>query len=660
MRARWGWWSRGWLAVAAGVLVGLALPAPASAHAYLVRSAPADGSVLDRAPEVLTLSFTENVELASTTVDIIDGDGRHWASRSIVERRVETADGATTVAGAEQPVEVVVGLPVLPMNTYHVSWRTLSSDDLHLTSGTLVFGVQREVSGAGGVPGPAGPGPRESTLRAVSLTGFAVLFGGAALALITEAQSRGRRRRADSDPAAVVADPDPADGTGTRPSLTPRLLAIALFGGVVALVAVPVQLLVQVSAGGGQWRRLFAEQASSGRWLAREAGLAAMVAVMAWVARRWRTQGAPDGVAARVVVALGGAGALATAVGTALLGHTTSGGSGAVLTAVAGTVHVLAAGGWAGSVIAAGITLVPVLRAEPGRAAQIRALLRAFTVVALACVTALVVTGLVLAAAQVSTVDSLLLSPYGLLLLAKVGAVAAAGLLGLRTSRRLHRAAGEISARRLVAEAVVLVGVLALAGTLAAAGPAKGPRFPVASSIATVPEVSGQASDIIDALTVRPNRPGHNLINISVDNTRRPAPGPITGVSLSLTGPDGTARVHPVTRTADGWSVATDDIRTPGAWRIGVTVMRDGLAPVTDTHTWVVAPAGAVADPVVSAAPVGPALDVAAVVVALAAAAGLVLAIRRRRLGSALVSRSNPGLTTGAEQCEEALTDAHA
>src|SRR5689334_13243625 len=129
-----------------GVVIALLLPpAPASAHAYLVRSAPGDGSVLDRSPEALTLSFTESVEREATHVDIVDGDGRRFAPTSIVVHGGDT----------ESPSEVVVGLPSLPPNTYHITWRTLSSDDLHATTGNLVRGVQRAVAAAKVPSGPA-------------------------------------------------------------------------------------------------------------------------------------------------------------------------------------------------------------------------------------------------------------------------------------------------------------------------------------------------------------------------------------------------------------------------------------------------------------------------------------------------------------------------
>ncbi|MET7971292.1 hypothetical protein [Micromonospora sp. NPDC005305] len=107
-------------------------------------------------------------------------------------------------------------------------------------------------------------------------------------------------------------------------------------------------------------------------------------------------------------------------------------------------------------------------------------------------------------------------------------------------------------------------------------------------------------------------------------------------MSLLLGGPNGERAVHPVTRTADGWVVAVDDIRTPGTWRVGVTVLRDGLPPVTDTHLWPVPDGDSTATPVrVSAAPLRPALDRSALAFGVAAVVGVVIVAgwwwRRRR-----------------------------
>jgi copper transport protein len=421
-------------------------------------------------------------------------------------------------------------------------------------------------------------------------------------------------------------------GAAIDPTLARRLLRIAAAGGAVAVVAAPVQLVVQVSGGGFGWSRLLWQQAASPRWLMREFGLVLLLA-MVLAARRGLPGafgrpafgrpafgrpdfGRPDfgrPAFVRSVVTAGAAGAVLAAAGTAMLGHPQPG----PLATLIGGLHVLAAGGWAGSVLAVAVALVPLLRREPDRVPAVRAVLRGFAVLAAGCLGTLTVTGLLLTGAQVATVDAALTTPYGLLLLSKVALVALAGVLGLGTFRRLRRAADQPPTRRLIAEAAVLAAVLVLAGALAAAGPARGPRFPT-TRITAVPQVTGQVADLVDTVTVRPNRPGRNIVSITVDDTRRPAPAPVTGVSLMLRGPDGTQAVYPVTRGPDGWTVAVDTIRSPGDWTVSVTVLRDGLPPATSAHRWPVLPAtqteGAV---LVSSAPLQPAVSWLALLLAL-------------------------------------------
>ena len=324
-------------------------------------------------------------------------------------------------------------------------------------------------------------------------------------------------------------------------------------GGILAVAAIPVQLLVQTSSGSGKF---LVQQATSGRWLMRELGLAALLAAVLWARR-----GLPHRVAP-VAIGLGAVGAVLTATGTALLGHPAGS---PLTTALVGTVHVLAAGGWAGSLVAGVAALIPVLRTDPE---QVRPLLRAFAALAAGCLALLTVTGLLMVGVQVSTVDALLTSPYGLLLLGKVSAVLVAGLFGLRTYRRLRRSV-PVPRRGLIAEAVVLVLVLVLAGALAAAGPAKGPRFPVTTRVTTEPQVSGQAADLVDTVQIRPNRPGRNVVTITIADTRRPAPAPVSGVSVQLVGPDGTRRVHPspVPPMAGRWRSTTSVRPATGGYR---------------------------------------------------------------------------------------------
>ncbi|GAA2655425.1 copper resistance CopC/CopD family protein [Paractinoplanes durhamensis] len=562
------------LAALAGVLGALAGPTgPASAHAYLTNSSPADGTVLASAPDMIVLSFTEQVELRATHIDLADGSNRHYVPTSLTMRRPDGED-----ADSEAPADIVVGLPRLPADVYHLTWRTLSSDDLHITSGNLVFGVQHQVGPAAGPPGPAGPAPVETVLRTAGLLGLLVLLGGSALAGLA----------------------------GRAAGLRRRLLRVAVAGGVLALVAAPALLITQVYAGTGGLP--LAEL--SPRWIGYELGLAVLLAAVLMARTR-----------SRPAVAVGVAAALSTAYSGALLGHTASG-SATVM--AASVIHVLAAGGWAGSVLAAVLAL-----ALPGttRSADAGLLLRAFGKLAAVCVTLLAVTGLLMAGHVVATVGALLTSPYGGLLVAKLILAAGAGLLGLRTAGRLRSHRG-VPAWGLIGEGIALLGVLALAAALASAGPARGPRYE-SVAVATTPQVSGQVADLVDAVVIRPNRPGRNVLSVTLNETRRPALAPIGGVSVVLLAPDGREVVRPVTRTGDGlWTVTTDDIDTPGTWHVSVTVLRPGLPAATDVHTWGVAGGP---PPVAPAVPLEPVTTVLAVLVALGAMTGAVLLTRRRR-----------------------------
>ena len=75
---------------------------------------------------------------------------------------------------------------------YRLAWRSLSADDLHVTSGVVVFGVQRDASGATGQVDDPLPGTLEVLLRWAQLAGAALAAGATALSL------RRRERRQPS------------------------------------------------------------------------------------------------------------------------------------------------------------------------------------------------------------------------------------------------------------------------------------------------------------------------------------------------------------------------------------------------------------------------------------------------------------------------------
>ena len=91
-RVRW----RGWLGLLASALVGVALAlapaAPASAHASLVRTDPAEGQVLAESPRVARLTFDETVSAQAGGVQMYDARGDAVESKASARDNVLTVD----------------------------------------------------------------------------------------------------------------------------------------------------------------------------------------------------------------------------------------------------------------------------------------------------------------------------------------------------------------------------------------------------------------------------------------------------------------------------------------------------------------------------------------------------------------------------------------
>lgn len=115
-------------AALAALLVLLALPLAAGAHAVLVKSSPARRAVLALPPPRVELTFNERLEPAYSTVSVWTAD------------KVRVDDGKVIV-GPEDPRRLSVGLAPLKQGTYSVKFRVLSVDG-HLVEGTFPFEVR--------------------------------------------------------------------------------------------------------------------------------------------------------------------------------------------------------------------------------------------------------------------------------------------------------------------------------------------------------------------------------------------------------------------------------------------------------------------------------------------------------------------------------------
>lgn len=564
--------------VALGVV--LAGASPAAAHAYLVGSNPADGDRFAETPRELRLDFSEHVVLTATRIEVRTAEG---APVAVGQVRLETADAGDT----EEPATVVVALPDLRADAYRVSWETLSSDDLHRTSGLIVFGVGRSVAPAASAGSTLRP--EEALLRGALLVCLGASMGG----LVAQ---RVLRRSL----------------TGSSSTAAHRVVTRIALAGASAAPVLAIGLLVGqlVASGSGPGAVLLG--AYGVRWAVRFVGLLLLCAAW-WSARSRVVRSGP---------ALVGVGLVS--VGTALLGHHGPGGDDLVRV-VAGSAHVAAALGWAGALgcLATATLVGPAARRVP----DVLATLHAFGPAAGACLSVAVVTGVYLSSDVVISLDAALMTTYGRTLLLKVLLVAAAAALGLRHHLRLRGPHDLDPPRRSVlAEAGLLLAVAALTGLLASTATATDPAFarPDAPSVG---EASRQAADLQLTAGLSPNRRGPALAVVDVFDTRRPAPAPVVGVDVRL----GRGTPAAAQRLADGHWSAPVSIDAAGPTTITVTVLRAGISPTTVHFAWTVPGRHATRAVVVSQAPVRALLQWVAAALAVALAAGWTAAGHRSR-----------------------------
>lgn len=369
------------LALLCGWLVaGVVTAGPASAHAALVSSTPADGARLDSSPRRIDLQFTEHVTIGPGYARVLDSGGHP----------VDT--GAPAVHGD------VVSIPLrqkLATGGYVVTYRIISADS-HPVSGAYAFAV-----GNGPLLSAQAIRPTTSTdpgIAALLPVSRWIGFAGLSLAL--------------GIPAFALAC-WPA-GWGSR-----RLRLLATRGALAVTVGAVLEFLLQgpYTAGSGLGSlvdpALLATTAGSApgaAMLIRAVLGLAMVPLLGAAFSR----GTPPQWAAAVGAILG----LGLVVSTAAVGHAVAGPW--VWGALPSTaVHVAAMTVWLGGLVG---LLGAVLRRDAA-VADVAAAVPRFSRLAFGAVSALVVTGVVQTVREVPTPGALFTTEYGQLLVAKICAV---------------------------------------------------------------------------------------------------------------------------------------------------------------------------------------------------------------------------------------------
>ena len=106
----------------------LALAGPAWGHAFLERAEPRVGSRVKSAPTQVRVWFTQNLEPAFSTLEVLN-------------QRGERVDQGVTQPDPGNPAALKIALKPIGTGTYRVKWRVLSVDT-HVTEGDFTFKVR--------------------------------------------------------------------------------------------------------------------------------------------------------------------------------------------------------------------------------------------------------------------------------------------------------------------------------------------------------------------------------------------------------------------------------------------------------------------------------------------------------------------------------------
>lgn len=358
------WWP---LAVPLALLAVL-LAAPVLGHATLQSSSPMQGAHLERAPDRVSVTLTEPVDVGGSSLHVLDSD----------RRRVDLGDQVVTAGG--NPT-ISVGLPAnLPEGAYRMVWTALSRTDGHTTSGSVGFAI-------GSHEAPAGTSDPELSVqsalaRFLAYAGFSLAFGAAGFLLWMSPVG--------------------------YPASTARM---ALLVGATLHAAGTVLFLAHTASGAGL---ALGEVGRTG--VGQVLLLRTALAAAAWVlALLWTIRPVQAGPSVVTLLLLG------SALGSARLGHAFTHGYAATALDL---LHLVAAATWVG-----GLALLLFYIWQAGRGPvtmdELRALGIRFGTLAMVAVTVLVATGLITSFAILGRsllADPLhtLASPYGGLLMAKV------------------------------------------------------------------------------------------------------------------------------------------------------------------------------------------------------------------------------------------------
>ncbi|MGE0057699.1 MAG: CopD family protein [Dehalococcoidia bacterium] len=557
------------------------------AHANLARSEPAANSVVPTSPAQVVMEFTEPPDLHFSSWVIYDATASQVATGPF-----QSLNGSDTT--------LFFVPPQLANGTFTVAYRVLSTVDGHVSQSTLSFSVGAPSTGvAPTVPtdafGSSGP-PKALSVFSRWLTFISMTMAVGVVVFVPAVLIPGLVRR-------------PLE-SGAVEAL--RAVIGRFFVATIVLLAVAAVLALLMQA----WRNtgsfgdgisnlgnILTDSRFGHTWIAR-AFLIAGLAELALISRsglRLDARALPTWGLLAVV-------ALAIPVTQSLNSHAAAGADFTVLATAADWLHMVGAGAWIGGLVVL-VMLLSVIRAalaEGERGRLLATLIPRFSAVAIAAVSAIVVTGVFQWALRIGNIDDTLNSGYGQGIIAKTVlllpmlALGAANLLIISPRFRdlASRAEAPLDPLRLLGarfRSSVALEVTLGASILLATAFVTDTSPPAGNVAAPEPGINQEqkVNDLDILLVVLPGTVGQNQVFIELEDTRG-AKEPVSQVLVTFTYKDenlGETELAAELQPDGRYMVTGQQMSLPGTWEISLTILRSGASDATPAFEIEISPA---------------------------------------------------------------------
>jgi copper transport protein len=411
------------LALPLALILTLIFPATASAHAILLRSDPAQDSVLSIPPQQVRMWFSEDLNSTFTTADVING----------ARERVDNHDAHISPNDTKE-MDLTLKLN-LPPAVYIVVYRTQSAADGHILTGSFIFSVARPdgtvptlspgtnpgqglLGGSNFTTSSTGQldGPTLFSLIMITLVELGAVFWVAAQLWVNFVLSLSSEQHAEER-----SINERVQQRFERRFSLPALLMLLL-----ANIGVLVGQAINIT--GGNWAGAFspsllASLATSGRfgtyWLMRE--LVIIVAIILSLYMLWRKQ-RPQ-LVNRLLPLINLFLGLALFIAITMSGHAAAASSNILVYSIlVDWIHLVAAALWVGGMMYIATIYLPVLGKYSlvERTRSLLTILPYFSPLAVAGVLLMAVTGPFSATFRLNSWDQFLTTTYGRALLVKI------------------------------------------------------------------------------------------------------------------------------------------------------------------------------------------------------------------------------------------------